>query len=50
MLRVVLNKEFLNTNINNKDVYVDSGAIEDIPEGAYSLKWYGWKFDSIELK
>ena len=50
VLRVVLNKEFLNTNINNKDIYVDSGAIEDIPEDAYSLKWYGWTFDSIELK
>ena len=30
MLRVVLYEEFLHTKINNKDVYVDYGATEDI--------------------
>ena len=38
MLRVVSDKEFLHTKkINNKDVYVDYGATEDIPENACSL-------------
>ena len=32
VLRVVPNEEFLRTKkINNKDVYVDYGAIDDIP-------------------
>ena len=30
VLRVVLYEEFLHTKINNKDVYVDYGATEDI--------------------
>ena len=34
MLRVVPDDEFLHTKINNKDVYVDYGATEDIPEDA----------------
>ena len=33
--------EFLHKNINNKDVYVDDGATEDIPEDACNLKQYG---------
>ena len=37
MLRVVPDEEFLHTKINNKDVYVDYGATEDIPENACSL-------------
>ena len=39
-------KEFLHTKINNKDVYVDHGATEDIPENACSFrrKYYGWRF------
>ena len=32
MLRVVPNEEFLHAKINKKDVYVDYGATEDIPE------------------
>ena len=32
MLRVVPNEEFLHTKINKKDVYMDYGATEDIPE------------------
>ena len=50
MLRVIPDKEFLHTKINNKDVYVDYGATEDSPEDACSLRQYGWRFDSIELK
>ena len=52
VLRVVPDEEFLHTKINNKDVYVDYGATEDIPENACSFKrqYYGWRFDSIELK
>ena len=33
--------EFLHKKINNKDLYVDYGATEDIPEDACSLKQYG---------
>ena len=45
-------EEFLHTKINNKDVYVDHGATEDIPENTYSSRrqYCGWRFDSIELK
>ena len=50
MLRVVLDVEFLHNKINNKDVYADYGAAEDISEDACSLRQYGWRFDSIELK
>ena len=51
MLRVVSDKEFLYTKINSKDVYLDCGATEDIPEDAYSFRqYYGWRFDSIELR
>ena len=32
-------EEFLQTNISNKDVYVDYGAMADIPEDA--VKQYG---------
>ena len=38
--------------VPNKDVSVDSGATEDIPENACSFMrqyYYGWRFDSIEL-
>ena len=31
-------KKFLHKEINNKDVYVDYGVTEDIPENACSLK------------
>ena len=34
MLQVVPNEEFLHTKINNKDVYVNYGATEDILEDA----------------
>ena len=40
VLRVVPVEVFLHTKINNKDVYVDYGATEDIPEDACSLRWY----------
>ena len=36
VLRVVPDEEFLHTKINNKDVYVDYGATEDIPDGYYT--------------
>ena len=41
MLRVVLEEEFLHTKkikINNKEVYVDYGATEDILENACSFR------------
>ena len=38
MLRVVPDKEFLHTKINNKGDYVDYGATEDIPEDACSFR------------
>ena len=44
MLQVVPDEEFLHTKItkiNNKDIYVDYGAAEDIPEDACSLRQYG---------
>ena len=50
MLRVVSKEELLHIKINNKDVYVDYGATEDIPKDAYSLRQYGWRFDTVELK
>ena len=37
VLQVVPDKEFLHTKINNKDVYVEYGATEDIPEDACSF-------------
>ena len=46
----ILDEEFLHTKIKNKDIYVDYGATEDIPEDACSLRQYRWRFDSIELK
>ena len=49
MLRIFPNMEFLNTKINNKDVYLDNGATEDISEDACNLSQYRWRFDSIEL-
>ena len=48
VLRAVPDAEFLHKNINNSDVYMDYGSTEDIPENAYSLKF--WRFDSVELK
>ena len=50
MLRVVHDEEFLHTKIKNKDVNVDNGAIEYIPEDACRLRQYGGRFDSTELK
>ena len=50
MLRVVPNEEFLPTKLNNKGVYVDNGATEDIPEDACSFRRHGWRFDSIKPK
>ena len=38
VLRVVPDEEFLHTEINNKDVYVDYGATEDMLEDACSLR------------
>ena len=38
VLRVVPDKEFLHTKINNKGDYVDYGATEDIPEDACSFR------------
>ena len=34
--------------INNKDVYVDYGATEDIPENACNFRrqYYGWRFEA----
>ena len=50
MLQVVFDEEFLHTKINNKDVYEHYGATEDFPEDACSLRQYGERFNSIELK
>ena len=50
MLQVVPDEEFLNNNLNNKDAYVDCDAAEDILDNACSLRQYGWRFDSTELK
>ena len=50
MLRGVPDEEFLLTKINNKDGYEDYGATEDVPKDACSLRQYGWRFDSTELK
>ena len=41
VLRVVPDEEFLHKKISNKDVYVDYGSTEDIPEDACSLRLYG---------
>ena len=38
VVRVVPDEEFLQTEINNKDVYVDYGATEDMREYACSLR------------
>ena len=38
MLREVPGEEFLHTKLNNKDVYVDYGATEDVPEDACSVR------------
>ena len=46
--RALRYEEFLHTKINNKDVYVDYGATEDIPENACSFRrqYYGsWRDD-----
>ena len=50
VLRVVPDKAFLHTKINNKDIYVYYGATEDTSEDACSLRQYRGKFDSIQLK
>ena len=50
VLRVVPDKEFLQTKKNNKGIYVDYGATEDISEDACILTQYSWRFDSIKLK
>ena len=36
--RALCYEEFLHAKVNNKDVYVDHGATEDIPEYAYSFR------------
>ena len=41
VLRVVPDEDVLHTQINNKDIYVNYGATEDIPEDACSLRQYG---------
>ena len=41
VLRATPVEEFLDKKINKKDVYVDCGAREDIPEDACSLRQYG---------
>ena len=38
VLQVVPEEEFFHTKIDNKDVYVDYGVTEDIPEDACSLR------------
>ena len=43
MLRVVRDKELLHAKVNNKDVYVDYGATEDISEDACILRQHGWR-------
>ena len=48
LLRAVPDEEFLYKNINNRDIYVDYGSTEDIPEDAYSLRL--WRLDNVELK
>ena len=52
MIRVVTDQEFLHTKkINNKDVYVEYGATEDIQSIFQSRRqYYRWRFDSILLK
>ena len=50
MLRVVCDKELLDAKVNNKDVYVDYGATEDISEDACNLRQHGWRIGSIEQK
>ena len=50
VLWVVSDEKFLHNKTNNKDVYVAYDTAEDIPEDACSLRQYGWRFDSIELK
>ena len=49
VLRLVPDEEFLHSKINNKDVYLDYGATEDIPEDACSLRQYGGRFGSLVL-
>ena len=34
-------EEFLHKKINNKDIHMDYGATENIPEDACSLRQYG---------
>ena len=50
--RALCYDEFLHTKVNKKNVYVDHGATENIPENACSFRrqYYGWRFDSIKLK
>ena len=48
VLGAVPDEEFLYKNINNRDIYVDYGSTEDIPEDAYSLRL--WRLDNVELK
>ena len=50
MLRVVPDEESMHTKINSKDAFVYYGATENIPEDSCSLRQYGGRFDSIELK
>ena len=41
VLRLVPDKDFLHKKINKKEVYVDYGSSEDVPEDACSLRPYG---------
>ena len=41
VLRPVPDEEFLYKTINNRDMYVDYGSTENIPEDACSLRLYG---------
>ena len=51
MLLVVPDEEFLHTKINNKDIYADYGATEDMHAvSGGSIMDQGWRFDSIAIK
>ena len=50
--RGAIRENLVSRGVPNKDVSVDYGATEDIPENACSFMrqyYYGWRFDSIEL-
>ena len=47
VLQAAPDEEFLHEKINNRDVYVNYGTEDSIPEVALEAVW---RFDSIELK